>query len=50
MTGKAIEEALLAAIAKHSKITVYEHYFAIDFLTIKKLWKRGINPGEKLTE
>ena len=47
MTGKAIEEALLAAIAKHPKITVYEHYFAIDFLTIKKLWKRGINPGEE---
>ena len=49
MTGKAIEEALLAAILT-PKITVYEHYFAIDFLTIKKLWKRGIDRGRKLTE
>ena len=47
MTGKAIEEALLAAIAEHPRITVHEHYFAIDFLTVKKLWKRGIHPGEE---
>jgi L-aspartate oxidase len=47
MTGKAIEEALLAAIADHPRIIVYEHFFAIDFLTVKKLWKRGLLPGEE---
>jgi len=47
MTGKAIETALLSAIKGHPKITVYEHFFAVDFLTVKKLWKRGIHPGEE---
>lgn len=47
MTGKAIEGALLKAIEEHPRIEIYEHFFAIDFITIKKLWKRGIHPGEE---
>ncbi len=47
MTGKAIEEALLRAVGAHPNIEVHEHYFAIDFITIKMLWKRGIHPGEE---
>jgi L-aspartate oxidase len=37
MTGKAIEEALLRAVARESRITLYEHCFAIDIVTTAKL-------------
>jgi L-aspartate oxidase len=37
MTGKAIEEALLHAVARQSGITLFEHCFAIDVITIAKL-------------
>lgn len=37
MTGKAIETALLAAVAEHPSITTFEHAFAIDLITMKKL-------------
>ena len=47
MTGKAIEGALLKAIEEHPRIKIHEHFFAIDFITVKKLWKRGIHPGEE---
>jgi len=47
MTGKAIEGALLRAIEEHPRIEIYEHFFAIDFITVRKLWKRGIHPGEE---
>ena len=47
MTGKAIENALLQSIDEHPHINIYEHFFAIDFITVKKLWKRGIHPGEE---
>ena len=37
MTGKAIETALLTAVADHPLITTFEHAFAIDLITLKKL-------------
>lgn len=36
-TGREIERALLAAVAKHRNIAVYEDHFAIDLITTKKL-------------
>ena len=41
VTGKAIEEALLANIAKQG-VTLFEHYFAIDLITAKKARKLGV--------
>jgi L-aspartate oxidase len=41
VTGKAIEEALLASIAKQ-RVTLFEHYFAIDLVTAKKARKLGV--------
>jgi L-aspartate oxidase len=37
VTGKAIEEALLKAIAEDRRITVREHFLAIDLITARKL-------------
>ena len=37
MTGKAIEEALLRAVAKSGRIDVYDHLFAIDVVTSAKV-------------
>jgi len=37
VTGKAIEEALLAAIERSPQITLFEHTLAIDLLTTRKL-------------
>jgi L-aspartate oxidase len=44
VTGKAIEEALLANIAKEG-VDLFEHYFAIDLITSKKLKKLGMRSG-----
>jgi len=44
VTGKAIEEALLANIAKQG-VDLFEHYFAIDLITSKKLKKLGMRNG-----
>ena len=44
VTGKAIEEALLANIAKQG-VDLFEHYFAIDLITSKKLKKLGMLSG-----
>jgi len=41
VTGKAIEEALLANIAKQD-VTLFEHCFAIDLITAKKARKLGV--------
>ncbi len=41
VTGKVIEEALLANIAQQG-VDLFEHYFAIDLITSKKLRKLGI--------
>ncbi|MDE3084423.1 MAG: L-aspartate oxidase, partial [Verrucomicrobiota bacterium] len=37
MTGKAIESALLKATGRHPRITLFEHFFAIDIVTTAKL-------------
>ena len=42
VTGKAIEEALLSAIAKEG-VHLFEHYFAIDLITSKKARKIGVS-------
>jgi L-aspartate oxidase len=44
VTGKAIEEALLANIAQQG-VDLFEHYFAIDLITSKKLKKLGMRNG-----
>ena len=41
VTGKAIEDALLSAIAKEG-VHLFEHYFAIDLITAKKVRKLGV--------
>ena len=41
VTGKAIEDALLANIAKQG-VTLFEHYFAIDLITARKARKLGV--------
>ena len=40
ITGKAIEDALLANIAKQG--VTFEHYFAIDLITARKARKLGV--------
>jgi len=37
MTGKAIEEALLQAVDRERRITLFEHFFAIDVITSAKV-------------
>lgn len=41
LTGKAIEEALLHAVAEEPRISVYEHYLAVDLITRHKLERCG---------
>lgn len=41
MTGKAIEEALLQAIARAPRITLFEHFFAVDVITSDRLSRAG---------
>ncbi|AWI09281.1 L-aspartate oxidase [Ereboglobus luteus] len=43
MTGKAVEEALLRAIANEKRIKLLEHFFAIDVVTSGKLRLGGAN-------
>lgn len=43
ITGRAIEHALLNAIASNDQITVLENHFAIDLITSKKLRISGAN-------
>jgi L-aspartate oxidase len=40
MTGRAIEEALLKALAREPRIALFEHFFAIDVITRRKLARR----------
>jgi L-aspartate oxidase len=37
MTGKAIEEALLRAVSHEPRIALFEHFFAIDVVTLDRL-------------
>ncbi len=47
VTGKAIEEALLHAVAESPNIDTLEHHFAIELITAAKLRKRGLDlPAE----
>lgn len=47
MTGKAIETALLNAIARSERIKVFEHFFAIDLVTRGKTAARAGQPVPK---
>lgn len=42
VTGKAIEAALLHAAAETNRVTIQEHYFAIDLITRARMARRGI--------
>ncbi|HNX04694.1 MAG TPA: L-aspartate oxidase, partial [Opitutales bacterium] len=42
VTGHAIEEALLHAIAHEPRITLLEHHFAIDLITRRRLARKGL--------
>jgi L-aspartate oxidase len=46
MTGKAIEDALLRAIAQEPRVALFEHFFAIDVITTDKLAGRKRPRGE----
>ncbi|ADE55251.1 L-aspartate oxidase [Coraliomargarita akajimensis] len=41
VTGKAIEEALLHAVAENANIETFEHHFAVELITKAKLRRRG---------
>ncbi|HUJ08832.1 MAG TPA: L-aspartate oxidase [Verrucomicrobiae bacterium] len=43
ITGREIERALLAQVAKHKDVTVLEDFLAIDFITTQKLGTRDAN-------
>ena len=43
VTGRAVEHALLHAIASNDNISVFENHFAIDLITSKKLGLNGAN-------
>ncbi len=45
MTGAAIEEALLRAVAREKGIRLFEHFFAIDVVTTAKLKGRAAQRG-----
>lgn len=46
MTGRAIEEALLKALAREPRIALFEHFFAIDVITRRKLARRAPAGGD----
>jgi len=41
-TGHAIEEALLHAVSKEPRITLLEHFYAIDLVTRRSLARKGL--------
>ena len=43
VTGREIERALLAAVAKEPNISMFENHFTIDLITTRKLGKPGPN-------
>jgi L-aspartate oxidase len=45
MTGRAIEAALLQAVAREPRIKLHEHCFAIDVVTTAKLRRKRSGPG-----
>lgn len=44
-TGKIIEQALLHAVRSHPNIKIFEHHFAIDLLTTRKLGLEENSPN-----
>jgi len=48
MTGKAIEEALLHAVALDARIALFEHLFAIDVVTTAKVDAPGATAGNRV--
>ena len=47
MTGKAIEESLLKAIAREPRVALFEHFFAIDVITASGLSRKARRPAPK---
>lgn len=45
MTGKAIEEALLRGVARSPNIVMFEHLFAIDLITDRKIGRAAAGPA-----
>ncbi|MBN1404564.1 MAG: L-aspartate oxidase [Opitutales bacterium] len=45
ITGRAIEEALLHAVANEPRVTLLEHHFAIDLITRRRLARKGHLPA-----
>jgi L-aspartate oxidase len=48
MTGRAIEDALLKALAREPRIALFEHFFAIDIITRRKLAHASRGPDRVL--
>ncbi len=48
MTGRVIEEALLKAIAREPRIALFEHFFAIDVITRRKLARPVPRGGDRV--
>ncbi|MFO1462194.1 MAG: L-aspartate oxidase [bacterium] len=47
-TGRVIEQALLASVKAHGNIRIFEHHFAIDLLTSRKLGIEDNQPNRCL--
>src|SRR5438132_1741698 len=45
VTGREIERALLAAIARRSNISIFENHLAIDLITTQKLGQSRMDPA-----
>lgn len=48
MTGKAIEDALLKALAQEPRIALFEHFFAIDVITRRKPARPPPHGGDRV--
>ncbi|GFO61374.1 L-aspartate oxidase [Geomonas silvestris] len=48
VTGREIERALVAAVAKHPNITIYENHIAIDLITEAKVLKQPLKENRCL--
>lgn len=46
-TGREIERALLDAVAREGRITVYENHMAVDLITTAKLARAQASPGPR---
>jgi L-aspartate oxidase len=48
VTGRAIEEALLHAVAESPNIEAHDHYFAIDLITRRRVEKKRAGGGDQV--